>query len=317
MFVLTWQDRTSRRRPEPVRFLANTFRMARSAVPLVRLTTMPAALTGCSVLSRGFLSAAGPVAAQERHEFLIVGLVMLFVIGPVMLLTPLMAWHYRLSNTKDAFRPQWGFSWILEGLIWIPPSAIVVFLAVMLWQNTERLDPYKPLSSTPEPSIEVEAVSLDWKWLFIYPSLHIATVNQLVLPTGRNIRFKLTSGTVMQSLLIPQIAGQIYAMAGMTTQLNLIVARPGNYLGENTQFNGDGFQDQKFQVVGLPEAAFQHWVATTQSNPSVLNDSTYQTLSKKSVLPHSISYGNVAPGLFATILRQTTGADQKGSQRHA
>jgi len=277
---------------------------------------MVSALTGCSMLSRGFLAAAGPVAAQERHEFGIVVLIMLFVIGPVMLITPLMAWHYRLSNANTAFRPQWGFSWILEGLIWIPPSAIVVLLAVFLWQNTEQLDPYKPLASA-EPSIEVEAVSLDWKWLFIYPSLHIATVDQLVLPTLRNIHFRLTSGTVMQSLLFPQLAGQIYAMAGMTTQLNLIVAKPGKYLGENTQFNGDGYPHQKFQVIGLSDAAFQQWVASTQSNPSVLNDSAYKTLSKKSVLPHPVSYGNVTPGLFASILRQSTGADQKGSHGHA
>ena len=310
------ENSLSHERPKPVPLTLVALRIARSTVVRAGIVLMASGLTGCSVLSRGFLSAAGPVASQERHEFLIVGLVMVFVIGPVMLLTPLMAWHYRLANTKNAFRPQWGFSWILEALIWIPPSAIVVFLAVMLWENTARLDPYRPLPSA-EPSIEVEAVSLDWKWLFIYPDLHVATVNQLVLPVGRNIHFRLTSGTVMQSLLIPQIAGQIYAMAGMTTKLNLVVAKPGTYLGENTQFNGDGFQDQKFQLIGLSAAAFQQWVATTQSNPSLLNDSAYQALSKQSVLPHPVSYGNVQPGLFETILRLSTPVDPQEPHGHA
>ena len=298
----------------PARLNRTPCRRRARAVAII-LVVAPA-LTGCSILSRGFFGAAGPIAAQERHEFLIVGLIMLFVIGPVILLTPLMAWHYRLANTKDAFRPQWGFSWFLEALIWIPPSAIVVFLAVMLWQNTARLDPYRALPSA-APSLEIEAVSLDWKWLFIYPTLHIATVNQLILPTGRNIHVRLTSGTVMQSLLIPQIAGQIYAMAGMTTQLNLAVAKPGNYWGENTQFNGDGFQNQKFQLIAMPQAAFDHWVGTTQSNQSTLDDRTYQTLARRSVLPHPETYGNVTPGLFATILRHAAPGTQQEPPGHA
>jgi cytochrome o ubiquinol oxidase subunit 2 len=260
-------------------------------------------LSGCSVLSRGFLAPAGPVAAAERHEFFVVAVIMLLVIGPVLLLTPLIAWHYRLANTKSAFRPQWGFSWTLEGLIWIPPTIIVIVLAVFLVQNTVRLDPYRPVAPSVTP-LQVQAVSLDWKWLFIYPDQHIASVNQLILPVGRPVHFSLTSGTVMQSLLIPRLAGQIYAMAGMTTQLNLAISEPGTYWGENTQFNGDGFQDQKFQLLGVSPADFDRWVASVQKTPTPLDDKAYQTLSRQSVLPHPIAFGRVEPGIFAKIVRQ-------------
>ena len=136
-------------------------RTLRTAAPLICLL-----LARCDALDRGFLSPAGPVASTTRHEFLVVCLVMLFVVGPVLLLAPLFAWHYRLSNTSSAYRPQWSFNWPLEGLIWIPPSLIVVGLAVFLWRDTHRLDPYKPLPGAP---IEIQAVALDWKWLFIYP----------------------------------------------------------------------------------------------------------------------------------------------------
>ena len=194
-------------------------------------TALP--LAGCSQFHHGVLAAAGPVAEHERHLFLMVCFVMLFVIGPVLLLTPIFAWHYRLANTKSAYRPQWSFSWSLEGLIWIPPAMIVVVLAVFLWRDTHALDPYKPLRAD-LPATEVQAVALDWKWLFIYPGQQVATVNELVFPADRPVHLTLTSGTVMQSLLFPQLAGQIYAMAGMTTQLNMAVNTPGTYKGENT-----------------------------------------------------------------------------------
>jgi cytochrome o ubiquinol oxidase subunit 2 len=261
------------------------------------------ALPGCGTLTRGFLAPAGPIAAAERHEFIIVGAILLLVIGPVLLLTPIIAWHYRLSNTKSAFRPEWGFSWILEGLIWIPPTMIVVVLSIFLCWYTERLDPYRRLSSPLLP-LEVQAVSLDWKWLFIYPEQHIAAVNELILPVGRPVHFSLTSGTVMQSFLLPKLAGQIFTMAGMTTQLNLAVSKPGTYWGENAQFNGTGFQAQKLQVIGVSPANFSRWVTTVQQTPNQLNDKAYQSLSRKSILSNPVTFGSVEPNLFSKIVKQ-------------
>jgi cytochrome o ubiquinol oxidase subunit 2 len=267
---------------------------------LVDRTSRPATLVfclllgGCSALDRGFLSPAGRVAAETRHEFLIVCLIMLFVVGPVLLLTPLFAWHYRLSNTHSAYRPQWGFNWPLEGLIWFPPSLIVVGLAIYLWHDTHLLDPYKPL---PGQAI----VALDWKWLFIYPAQGVATVNQLTIPAGRPVHLVLTSATVMQSILIPQLAGQIYAMTGMRTQLNLEASVPGSFWGENVQFNGVGFQNQKFAVASLNESDFAKWMAETKAQPNRLDAAAYQKLSRRSTLPHPLAFGAVDPGLFDRI----------------
>jgi cytochrome o ubiquinol oxidase subunit 2 len=280
----------------------NTGRLHR-LLTLALTTVATSMLPGCSVLSRGFLAPAGPVAAAERHELFFVSAVMLLVIGPVLLLTPLIAWHYRLANTKSAFRPQWGFSWILEGLIWIPPTIIVIVLAVFLVGNTVRLDPYRPVTSS-LPALQVQAVALDWKWLFIYPDQHVASVNQLILPVGRPVHFSLTSGTVMQSLLMPRLAGQIFAMSGMTTQLNFAISEPGTYWGENTQFNGDGFQDQKFQVLGVNPADFNRWISSVQTSQTRLDDDAYKSLSRESVLPHPIAFGADEPDIFGKILRQ-------------
>jgi cytochrome o ubiquinol oxidase subunit 2 len=281
---------------------SRVFRPRRGAT-IALTVTAACLLSGCSVLSRGFLAPAGPVAVAERHEFYLVCAFMLLVIGPVLLLTPIIAWHYRLANTKSAYRPQWGFSWILEGLIWIPPTIIVIVLGVFLTEATTRLDPYRPVSPG-LPPLQVQAVSLDWKWLFIYPAQHIASVNQLVLPAGQPVQVSLTSGTVMQSLLMPRLAGQIYAMAGMTTQLNLAISQPGTYWGENTQFNGDGFEKQKFQVLGVSPADFSRWIAEAQQTPRPLDDAAYRSLSRESVLAQPVIFGSVEPGLFAKIVRQ-------------
>jgi cytochrome o ubiquinol oxidase subunit 2 len=191
----------------------------------------------------------------------------------------------------------------LEGLIWIPPTIIVIVLAVFLVDDTVRLDPYRPLSPGLSP-LQVQAVSLDWKWLFIYPDQHIASVNQLILPAGRPVHVRLTSGTVMQSLLMPQLAGQILAMAGMTTQLNFAISQPGTYWGENAQYNGAGFDKQKFQVLGVNPADFNRWVASSRQTPRLLDDAAYHTLSRESVLSQPVTFGSVEPGLFAKIVHQ-------------
>ena len=285
------RDRNSIGPPRPTTMRRLRLLAAAASVPLA----------GCSTFHHGLLAAAGPVADHERHLFVIVCIVMLFVIGPVILLTPIFAWHYRLANTKSAYRPQWSFNWTLEGLIWIPPSVIVVVLAFFLWHDTHELDPYKPLSSALSPT-EVQAVALDWKWLFIYPDQRIATVDELVFPADRPVHLMLTSGTVMQSLLFPRLAGQIYAMAGMTTELNIAADAPGTYEGENTQFNGDGFQRQHFPVHALSTADYERWLAGVKGQARDLDLAGYTKLTARSTLPHPETYGSVAPGLFQSVL---------------
>ena len=226
---------------------------------------------------------------------------MLFVIGPVIVLTPIFAWHYRLANTKSAYRPQWSFNWPLEGLIWLPPIGIVIFLSFFLWRDTHELDPYKALPSAFPPT-EVQAVALDWKWLFIYPDLKVASVNELVFPADRPVHLTLTSGTVMQSLLFPRLAGQIFAMAGMSTQLNIAANEPGTYLGENTQFNGEGFQRQHFPVHALSSTDYSQWLAGVRAQSAKLDNAAYAKLAGRSTIDRPETFGTVTPDLFQSVL---------------
>lgn len=271
--------------------------------PLLFTTLSLFVLSGCAVLKLSVMNHAGPIAASQWHLYVIVGIVLVFVAGPVLLLTPLIAWHYRLTNKHSAFRPTWNFSWTLEGFIWIPPIGIVIGLSFILWHYTHTLDPYRPIASN-EPTLEVQAVALDWKWLIIYPDQRIAAVGQMVIPVGRPVHIRLTSGTAMQSLLIPQLAGQIYAMGGMTTQLNLAAARPGVYRGENTQYNGTGFQNEKLDVIALSAADYDRWVARTRASAHPLDAATLAELYRKSSQPQPLFYSSVPQHLFQHILAQ-------------
>ena len=269
-----------------------------------------AMLSGCDALKMGVANAAGPIADAQWHLYQILAIVLIFVAGPVLLLTPIIAWHYRLSNKHDVYRPKWTFSWWLEGLIWIPPSAIVIGLSVLLWNYTHRLDPYRAIPSA-QSVLEVQAVALDWKWLFIYPDQRIATINQLAIPVGRPVHISLTSGTVMQSLLIPQLAGQIYAMAGMRTQLNLAASRPGTYLGRNVQYNGTGFSKQHFDVLALPDAEYEKWLKHVASSGHALDAAAYDDLFKPSTPAAPVYFSSAPDALFERIMDTAPGAAPK------
>lgn len=257
-------------------------------------------------MGHGFMAAAGPVAAQQRELFWIVAPVLAFVVGPVLILVPLIAWHYRLSNRGDAYRPNWNFSWTLEGFIWIPPALIVIGLAVLLWSYTKRLDPYRVLpGATP---LDVQVVASDWKWLFVYPGSGIASVNRLVIPADRPVRLTITSTTVMQSLMIPRLTGQIYAMAGMKTQLNFQANRPGNFRGANMQYNGNGFPQQSFDVVAVNPSQFQNWLAGSASMAPTFDPHVRGLLAEWSTVAGEPVYAHVPRGFFASVVAANGGA---------
>jgi cytochrome o ubiquinol oxidase subunit II len=273
-------------------------------------------LAGCSSLTSSFLEPYGPVAASQRKLFFDVIGWMTIVVLPVFVFVPLFAWRYRRTNKSAQYRPEWTFSWPLEIAVWGVPIVVVAILSVLIVTEEVPLDPYAPLPSR-EPPLEVQVVGLDWKWLFIYPKQNIATVGILGVPSGRSVRFRLTSDTVMQSFFIPALGSQIYAMAGMVTDLNLKADRLGRVRGRNTQFNGTGFQQQQFNVAVMSAQDFSAWVETVRSLGKPLDDATYGQLSRKSTaaqaraqlgteqMPASVLYFSaVEANLFSGIVNK-------------
>lgn len=273
---------------------------ASRAILICAALTGVAACGGCDVVPGSLLDPRGPVAlAQNRHLIAIV-LWLSIVVVPVAVMTPVIAWRYRQGNPSSAYRPDWDFSWPLEIVCWGVPIVIVSVLSVRLWTQTIALDPYRPLGVV--PPTEVQVVALNWKWLFIYPGEQIATVNELVFPADRPVHLTITSDVAMQSFMIPALGGQIYAMAGMRTRLNLRAARAGTFRGENMQYNGSGFANAGFQAKAVTEQDYGAWVASVRSGGGGLDAGAYGRIARPSVPDAPQTFGSVTPGLFDKIV---------------
>ncbi|MDQ2878563.1 MAG: ubiquinol oxidase subunit II [Pseudomonadota bacterium] len=259
-------------------------------------------LGGCEP---GVLDPAGPVAGADRTILLDSLAIMLAIVVPTIVATLGFAWWFRAGNTKARHRPDWAYSGRVELLVWSVPALVVIFLAGMAWISSHALDPRTPLPQSPgkPPPLRVEVVSLDWKWLFIYPDQGVASVNHLVVPVGRPVSFRLTSATVMNSFFVPRLGSQIYTMAGMTTALNLQADKPGAYRGLSANYSGKGFPGMAFTVDAVPRARFDGWVAAVRGAGPLLDGQGYIALLKDSENVAPYTYRAVAPGLFDAVVR--------------
>jgi len=268
-------------------------------------------LSGCKGVA--LLDPAGQVGMHERTLILIATLLMLIVVAPTIFLVLFFIWKYRASNTKSRYDPEWAYSRRIEATMWAVPFLIVAVLGTIAWFTTHQLDPFRPLESQSKP-VTIQVVSLDWKWLFIYPDQDVASVNQVAFPSGVPVRFVITSASVMSSFFIPRLGSQIYSMAGMQTEVNLIADRPGSYDGFSSQFNGPGFAKMDFKALAVPdEEQFEAWLAAARASPKTLDSMAYKDLAAPSNSPVEY-YSKVEPGLFhsiiASFMKGATGVDQ-------
>jgi cytochrome o ubiquinol oxidase subunit II len=266
---------------------------------LALLLTAAVMLGGCS---DGMLDPKGPIASAERLIMLNSLGIMLAIVIPTILATLGTAFWFRASNLRAHYLPEFNYSGRVEMLVWSIPIMTVLLVGGVTWVGSYDLDPPKPIASAVKP-VRVQVVSLDWKWLFIYPDEGIASVNHLTVPVGTPISFELTSSGVMNSFSVPQLAGQIYTMAGMTTRLNLRADHAGTYRGMSANYSGAGFSDMYFNVDAVPAERFAQWVATTRTAGPVLDAQGYADLTKPSQAVAPFTYRAVAPGLFGGILK--------------
>jgi cytochrome o ubiquinol oxidase subunit II len=259
-------------------------------------------LSGCQ--QHNILDGKGPVGSAEANILNIATVIMLAIILPTMIATVVFALWYRESNPKALYRPDWAFSGRIELVVWSVPFLTIAFLGGIAWIGAHQLDPATPLASDKKP-LEVQVVSLDWKWLFIYPDQGVASVNELVVPAATPVNFRLTSSSVWNSFFVPKLGSMIYTMRGMVTRLNLMADQEGELYGLSTHFSGDGFSDMNFPVRSVSDAAFADWVNGAKGSGKALDRATYAEVAKQSIADAPRSFGSVEPGLFDGIVAQT------------
>jgi cytochrome o ubiquinol oxidase subunit II len=262
------------------------------------LLSSVALLSGCK---SAILDPKGQVGIDERNLLVTATVLMLLVVIPVIVMTLLFAWRYRASNKKARYEPNWSHSTAIEIVVWTIPCLIILVLGVLTWRSSHALDPYKPLQSDVKP-VTIEAVSLDWKWLFIYPEQGIATVNEIAFPVDTPVNFKITSDSVMNSFFIPALGTQIYSMAGMETKLHLVANHIGDYPGISANYSGHGFSGMKFTAKATDPAAFDAWVAQVKTSQESLQAANYAELAKPSEKEPVRYYASVDPTLYQSII---------------
>lgn len=248
------------------------------------------------------LNPAGPVGRGDLNILQNSVELMLTIVVPTILLTIGFAWWYRPGNPRAKRLPDFAYSGKIEAVVWAVPTLTIMFLGGMIWIGAHSLDPAKPLASKEKP-LEVQVVSLDWKWLFIYPEEGVASVNTLAAPVGRPIHFSLTSGSVMNTFFVPQLGSMIYTMNGMADNLWLQADKPGVYPGLSGMISGDGFPDMHFDLKAMPPADYAGWVAAAKANGPVLDAAAYGALAHQS-LSKPFTFRGVQPGLFDQVVSQ-------------
>ena len=267
----------------------------------------------CAACSGEVLNPAGDVARQQRDLIYISTGLMLLIIVPVLILICLFAWRYR-KGQGGTYDPNFDHSTSLELVIWSAPLLIIIALGALTWSSTHLLDPFRPLDrlsaggqearAPKEDILRVQVVSMDWKWLFIYPEQGIATVNQLVLPVNRQVRFDMTSTNMMNTFYAPTLAGMVYTMPGMQSQLHAVLNRTGIYSGMSANYSGAGFSDMRFTLRGVDAAGFGDWAARTKSSGKALDLATYRQLEKPSEKVPPMAFAAVDPDLYRRILER-------------
>jgi cytochrome o ubiquinol oxidase subunit II len=268
---------------------------ARCGVPLAS-----ALLTACQP---AVLDPQGPIGAAEKTILIDSLAIMLAIVIPTIAATLGCAWWYRASNSRARHLPDWAYSGQLELIVWAIPLLTIMLLGGVAWVGSHDLDPARPLPSARAP-LNVQVVSLDWKWLFIYPEQHVASVNRLVIPAGVPVHFDLTSASVMNAFFIPQLGSMIYTMNGMRTQLNLHADTQGVFPGLSSHFSGDGFSDMHFDVEAMGADRFSGWVDATRGGDATLTAQSYAELARQSANVAPFTYRDVDPDLFQKILTQ-------------
>ena len=264
-------------------------------------------LAGCNAV---VMKPHGDIAQQQANLIVTATLLMLLIIVPVMALTLYFAYRYRQSNTEATYEPDWDHSTRLELIIWGAPLLIIIALGAITWISTHKLDPFRPLDRIAEgrpvaadvKPLEVYVVSMDWKWLFIYPEQGVATINEMAAPVDRPIHFRFTSTSVMNTFYVPALAGMIYTMPGMETQLHAVINKAGVYDGLSANYSGAGFSGMRFKFHGLPEEEFTRWVDGNKAGGNTLTRADYLQLEQPSTGEPVRRFANVEPGLWSAIV---------------
>ncbi len=254
-----------------------------------------------STLNFEILNPKGPIAAGEKHLMLVALILSLFVLIPVYGLLIGFSLRYRQSNKKAKYSPNWDKNIFLETSWWVLPAILIGILGYYTWTSSHSLNPYKPITSKNQ-AVTIDVIALDWRWLFIYPKDQISTMNYLVIPTNHPVNFYITSDGPMNSFWVPQLAGQIYAMAGMSTELHLMAYNSGNYRGLSANLSGIGFSSMSFNVKAVSPKNYLNFISQTKKMSNSLSYNDFLNLAKPKIDPSTMTFNHTNGLIYVKLI---------------
>lgn len=281
--------------------------MRRTLIRLFQVSITTAVAMSLSGCNYWLFDPKGPIADEQMFLIILCAAVMLIVVVPVTIMGVWFPLRYGKGKRTEEYQPDWEHSNKIEAVVWGIPVLIIIALATITWITSHSLDPRQPIESD-KPTMVVQVVAMDWKWLFIYPEQGIASINEMAMPVNTPVEFLVTSDTVMNSFFIPQLGTQIYAMSGMENRVHLMADEAGTYRGFSANYSGFGFAGMKFDAIATDQAGFEAWVAKVKAAPQILDESELAHLREKSRDVAPIHYASVNPLLFSEIIERYAGA---------
>lgn len=260
------------------------------------------------------LNPSGTIADQQLILILITTGLGIFVLVPVFILLFTIAWKYRASNKKAKYEPELHDNKWFEVIWWGVPVIIILILAVITHISTHALDPYKPLESDKKP-VNVQVISLEWRWLFIYPDYNVATLNYMNIPKDTPINLSITGDSPMNSFWVPALAGQVYSMNGMETKLHFMADKEGSFNGTSANISGDGYAGMTFKVYSMDETKFESWATQPGENRERMTTAKYDEISAKSKDKTERTYTLSQKTLFNDVIMKYMMHKQHGESK--
>ncbi len=251
---------------------------------------------------------SGPIAHEQLGLIIFYLLFLSLVAVAALLLLYFFAWKYRETNQNATYDANTKHGKFFAFSIWALPSAFMVILVLVMLPATHQLEPRKNIASTVKP-LRIQVVAMRWKWVFIYPEQHIATVNYVQVPTNTPVVFELSADEApMSSFWVPNLGGQLYAMTGHVNTLNLLADKPGDYPGSSAELNGAGFTGMKFTAHADSQESFDSWVKQVKLSPEILDSAEYSKLLKPTENNQVVTYAIAQTNLFDNMLAKYSGA---------
>ena len=167
-----------------------------------------------------------------------------------------------LALSMFAIRREGGTLTHRQGMRLVLWLGAVIPSVLLLTLLVATLPAMRPMAAGPaDLRIVVSGEQFWWRVAYQPPgAAPVETANEVRVPVGRTVEFRLEAADVLHSFWIPGLAGKMDMIPGRTNRLVVRATRAGRYRGQCTEFCGLSHALMAFDVVAMEPAAFDAWL---------------------------------------------------------